>query len=593
MRRRLHLAYPALLAVVPIVNRQALNNWPTGWDVVAFGGLLAATIVLWQLACYGALRAVRCRSATAREWAAVLAMGAVVLFYAAPAVSDKAHVCAPPCCATATLPRLSGPPRLAGTSTRRTRPGPRTRPSPTFAPRRTAAVAISAAVLLPGALWWAVRRGRAEQVTGVLPAVGRFLTVAACLVVAWSALPVALAPVRLARVVSHSAYLRDLARPVPVTRPAAVGPPRDVYVLLLDSYPSAEVLRELYAIDNTPFLDSLRALGFRVPTQVRTNYPLTAFAVPTLLNFAQFEPLSREIPAGYRNFGLSEYLFEHNRAAQFLGARGYRTVFFPSVWFPPTRHNRQANVEYPRLPRGGLAVEVGRGVWRSLLVRSFVDETLLRRLSHYLPTEQEVWMADLEHSFAGLAALPARPAGGPPIYAFAHLLIPHPAFLADSACRPLPRGAALVDDTVSDVAVVRPALDAFLACTNRRVLSTVRAILARPGPRPIVVLQGDHGTTHLGLIYNRLDAVTPASVRERYSPFGAYYLPDGGTAQMGDTVSVVNVLRSVFRYYYGADLPPVPNQLYFVDVTKSFAMTPIDTLTLRPVARAGAAVTAR
>jgi hypothetical protein len=55
----------------------------------------------------------------------------------------------------------------------------------------------------------------------------------------------------------------------------------------------------------------------------------------------------------------------------------------------------------------------------------------------------------------------------------------------------------------------------------------------------------------------------PASAAwERFNAFGAYYLPDGGAAAFGDTVTVVNVLGNVLRRYFGAELPLEPNDQY-------------------------------
>ena len=56
--------------------------------------------------------------------------------------------------------------------------------------------------------------------------------------------------------------------------------------------------------------------------------------------------------------------------------------------------------------------------------------------------------------------------------------------------------------------------------------------------------------------------VDPRAAGERFGAFGAYYLPDGGEADFGDTVSVVNVLGNVLRRYLNADLPVEPEDLY-------------------------------
>lgn len=543
MGRRLYLAYPALLAVVPILYRQVQNPGPTIADTLAFSAMLAAAIVLVQFVGYALLRAPLRRPGVRADLAAALAAVAVVLFYRTPAISDAAH-------AYATEGSVQWPAALL--------------------------VAGLAGVLV--ALGWVAWRG-GERARSALGATSRFLASAATLLVAWFGLRIAVAPARVAWYVHRSPFIRDLTRPVPTPNAPAAGPPRDVYVLLLDAYPSADALREVYGIENTPVLDSLRALGFRVPAQLRSNFPITLLSVPTLLNFADLRPLTEEMPRGYHDYGVAGYLFTHDRAARFLKARGYQTVFFPSVWFAPTRHNREADVEFPGTP----GFDPWRAINRSLLVEGFTRETLLRPLLRFVPTRQAMVTNEVVRTFRGVAALAARPAGGPPVYAFAHLLMPHGDFNADSTCRPHPRGTTIYSDGPPDDPAVRAAAAGYVACANRQVLATVHAILARPGARPIIILQGDHGTTARGLLGTHPDSITPEQVRERFTPFGAYYLPDGGAAALPDTLSIVNVLRTVFSYYYGADLPPLPNAMYYVDVGKSYHATPIDTLRLRPV----------
>ena len=59
----------------------------------------------------------------------------------------------------------------------------------------------------------------------------------------------------------------------------------DIYYIILDAYSGADVLDELYGLDNRPFLDSLRSKGFYVADDSHTNYTQTIFSVPSTLNF--------------------------------------------------------------------------------------------------------------------------------------------------------------------------------------------------------------------------------------------------------------------------------------------------------------------
>jgi hypothetical protein len=102
-----------------------------------------------------------------------------------------------------------------------------------------------------------------------------------------------------------------------------------------------------------------------------------------------------------------------------------------------------------------------------------------------------------------------------------------------------------------------------LRCLNRMVLRTVRRILRDSDVPPIILLQGDHGTKVLGATgYPSSDEVPPDAARERVGAFGAYYLPAGGAAAFGDTVTVVNVMGNVLRHYLGARLPRAEDEVY-------------------------------
>jgi hypothetical protein len=52
------------------------------------------------------------------------------------------------------------------------------------------------------------------------------------------------------------------------------------------------VLADVFQYDASPFEDSLRALGFLVPRDMRSNYVQTYLSVASLLNAAHMTPLT-------------------------------------------------------------------------------------------------------------------------------------------------------------------------------------------------------------------------------------------------------------------------------------------------------------
>jgi len=400
-------------------------------------------------------------------------------------------------------------------------------------------------VLTAALLWWLLRkRPRLERFSTFMAATGGIL-------VAFSSLSIVRSAGGQGDLVRRSSLARDLARPLPVRGVVPVGrntPPRDVYVVVVDGYANSEILREYFDFDNGPFEDSLRALGFTVPRVVHSNYAQTRLSIASLLNFEHLTRLSGEIPAGTKPNGILDYLTENNRTALFLKSRGYRFAFFPSAWFEATRTNRHADEQFKAWRGLNLYGELTRTDFR-LALR---NKTLL----WYLVPKS---ISGRDHALASFAGLKAVPDRDVPTLAFAHFLIPHPPFVLDAGC-----GAA---DRPIDWA--KPWLDkegyrGQLRCVNAQLLGVVRTLLARSETPPIIVLQGDHGSALGDQVDKKtVSDVTPAELRERMGAFGAYHLPAGGDSALGDTVTAVNVMRHVLRYYFAADLPPVPDDLNF------------------------------
>jgi hypothetical protein len=126
------------------------------------------------------------------------------------------------------------------------------------------------------------------------------------------------------------------------------------------------------------------------------------------------------------------------------------------------------------------------------------------------------------------------------------------------------------------------------------VLQLVTDLLRDSAVPPVILLQGDHGTDLLNYRSAPCAArISPAAARERLGAFGAYYLPDGGAAAFGDTVTVVNVLGHVLRYYFQADLSPEPDDQYVVVRAAPFEFLRVDPAWLagsdpkRPASAAG------
>jgi hypothetical protein len=398
----------------------------------------------------------------------------------------------------------------------------------------TALVTVGAGVL---AVRWLAHR------PALLRSAATLLTLTGTLLLVRFSVGIALARQGAREEVEESGLARALARPI--AGPAKVpGPRRDIYLVVLDEYASSAVLKDRFGFDNRPFEDSLRSLGFYIPPVVSSNYVHTILSLPSLLNAAHLYPLERELGDGVRDPTLVNRLLEWNRVARYLQGRGYEYVFFPSLWWLSTHGSRLADSVVDVWPGFDLA----HALSQTELRRTVRQNTILRFFHRNDPYDADY----VRRTLRSVGEVGAR---GRPVFAFAHIVGPHWPFVFNRDCR---TPSAATDTLRPDAAYIEQ-----VQCLNSLVLRTVHQILRRSRVAPVILLQGDHGTSTLEYSAAPTAAqVDPAAARERFGAFGAYYLPDSGAAAFGETVTVVNVLGNVLRHYLGAELPPERDDRY-------------------------------
>jgi sulfatase-like protein len=406
-----------------------------------------------------------------------------------------------------------------------------------------------------GAIWWLVRR------PALLDRVERFLTLTSGMLVAWFVVSIGVAQFRSARAVRESAVVLRLTEPIRSRPGATIGPKRDIYLIVLDEYANAEVTRRLFGFDNHVFLDSLRQLGFVVPA-VHSNYCHTFLSVPSMLSASHVVGLSGELGRMSVDRTVADYLVRHNRTVPFLKSQGYQYALFPTLGWEATKHDPRADREFQAGHGSAPAREVSRSGLRNVLYRTsllkFVDLGTGR-----FDRDQ------VTGTLTGIAQIPRMPG---PVFTFAHLMSPHDPYVFARDCGPARHQAGGSRSQREAAAYVEQ-----IQCLNRKVLDLVTTLLRTSELPPVILLQGDHGSKTLLPYKDRSpDRITLAAGKERLGAFGAYYLPDHGSEVFGDSVTIVNVVGNVLRFYLGADLPREPDDMYLSVHRAPFAFKRVD-----------------
>lgn len=435
---------------------------------------------------------------------------------------------------------------------------------------RPAAVLVSLATVLfwshrvmglaEGPAWWVV--GGLLVVFAVRPRTGEALTVFANLLAAC-----ALVPSLVTLVGDETRDRSPVAAPdrFETLRIDAVPRPGlpDVVYVVLDGYGGAAVLEDRFGYAS-PLPAALRARGFSVADDARSNYVQTApsFAATLNLDFVPELLAERDRKSGDRA-ALAE-LCQDNRVVRTFRAAGYRLVELPGEY----SFTRQRLADERRRP----------WLYFTEVEHMLVNRTpvqLLTRLTG-LPQSWLPHQVRRRHLRFVLDALAEGDADPGPTFTFAHLVAPHPPFVfaADGSYRPERARAAFADGNGWRTLAAPHGEDyadgyvAQVRWLDAELPRVVDGILAR-SPDAVIVIAGDHGSG-AGLDWRGAEA---SDLEERASILLAARLPGGRELPAG--LTPVNTFRVVFDALFDADLPLLPDRTWYTTWTRPYAFVDV------------------
>ncbi|MDP9467739.1 MAG: hypothetical protein M3P32_03210, partial [Chloroflexota bacterium] len=270
---------------------------------------------------------------------------------------------------------------------------------------------------------------------------------------------------------------------------APTGELPDIYVVLVDGYPRADVLSRLFGIDNAPFVEELESLGFDVALRSQSNYVLTQLTLASMFQMRHLdavpslEPLIG-IPGGHVN-ELRDAMVQ-GPAFVALHSAGYQVV----VSLPG----------YEAVALRGVADRVLEHGEMNDLERDVLKRTwLLDPLALALPGIYTYPQRDrIVNAFDDLERLSTE-ARSAPIFAWIHIPAPHlPLVLgADGdpiALEPRRFDPATVEGFGYTDAEFRALYAAEVSYLNERLLAAIRELQSSNArPDPVIIVMADHG----------------------------------------------------------------------------------------------------
>lgn len=305
----------------------------------------------------------------------------------------------------------------------------------------------------------------------------------------------------------------------------------DIYYIILDTYPSQEVLREAFSYDNSEFLQHLTDRGFYVVPNGESNYPSTHLSLASSLNM-------RYLGEEEKVNSILLNLIRSNEVSKFLRARGYHLIFVSGGW------ELKGMSEYVD---DYLVYKSDNLLKKTALIKSLTDTTLLTSVGAvsggpFISYDQ----ASRLYAFEVSSAIPEI---REPTFSYIHLMAPHPPFVFDkdgnSPWKGIPEEVRAIwqgEDKIEERYINQ------LIFVNKKMVFLLNTLLEDSDVPPVIIIQGDHGPWwvpegHLGIL-------------------NAYYLPGVEDSLLYETISPVNTFRIIFNQYFGTNFPLLGKRTY-------------------------------
>jgi hypothetical protein len=337
--------------------------------------------------------------------------------------------------------------------------------------------------------------------------------------------------------------------------PAAAGSSPDIYYILVDSYSRQDVLKELFGLDSSAFLDELEALGFFIPDCAQSNYAYTTLSLTSALNMNYVDQLGIPgVDTGSADLRKFAGRLKNSLVRQSLESLGYSTVTVKVV--NPYLDIQDSTYYYDYYRDAGSLESVETLNFQYL----FLNTTMLRPVIEYLEFDPRLmdaapdWISYwlpigatassrnyrqyMQNRYLLDSLKTTIPDLLRPKFVFAHLFVTHQPFVFN------PDGSFRVS-TKQDNDAYRDQV----AFANTQLLEIVKAILKKSAAPPVIIIQGDHAY--------------PKDPGHRMRILNAYYLPGIGRDDIPATITPVNTFRVIFNHYFSSHYDYLPDRSFF------------------------------
>jgi hypothetical protein len=319
----------------------------------------------------------------------------------------------------------------------------------------------------------------------------------------------------------------------------------DVYLIIMDEYSGDRILRDYFKYDNSSFAAQLRQRGFYVPSAPFSNYSATPVSIASIFAMDYLPEFHRKLVA--EDYTRSEKVVEKSITMQLLKDHGYR--FMNHSIFNIAAQPGQFKTDL--LPMR-LKLITAKTLWNSAMAD--IGWQIHEKIAPHVNWLGETLQDDYKTGNQRLLQLTENAYlenDSVPRFIYTHVLMPHWPYLFDSTGKETGINfySKAITGKQKEASYVQ-----YLAYTNKVMLRMVDEIVVFSKGKAIIVLMSDHGFREKPGTQACLDV---------NNNFISVYLPWRNYGLFYDSISNVNVMRTVFNSAFDQRFPRLPDKCIF------------------------------
>lgn len=313
----------------------------------------------------------------------------------------------------------------------------------------------------------------------------------------------------------------------------------DVYYIILDGYGGTNRMKQDLSFDNYGFLSELTNRGFFAPDTSSSNYPSTGWALASSLNM-DYLPIKETEQSDAEYAFLINELNQKNEVMRNFDYLDYEIIYYRTYL---------VFSENPLFVDQVLCQKQNpiNSKFNNILLRT----TILGYLTNQISLEED--RQTILCAFSEVSSLIEK--NDEPIFAFIHLLIPHPPYLFGANGENVIGGKT---QTIEGSFVDEERYIDSIKFVNKKILETIDKILEND-TKSIIIIQSDHGYDF------EINYKNPSEInlKQRFSNINAIYLPDKGKDDLYEGITPVNTFRIIFNNYFDTSYEILEDRMYY------------------------------